>query len=59
LTSPHDAGDRAKANSNSNRDGTRKAAERVVTGLWDLIGQLPAEFFKAECGNYFSDAGYE
>ena len=37
----------------------RKAAERTVTGLWDLIGQLVDIFQPAECANYFSSCGYD
>lgn len=37
----------------------RKAAERAVSGLWDLIGRLVELFQPDECANYFSSCGYE
>ena len=37
----------------------RKAAERTVAGLWDLIGQLVDIFQPAECANYFNSCGYD
>ena len=37
----------------------RKAAERTVSGLWDLIGKLVDIFQPAECANYFSSCGYD
>jgi transposase len=37
----------------------RKAAERTVSGLWDLIGKLASLFQPNECANYFSSCGYE
>lgn len=37
----------------------RKAAERTVSGLWNLIGKLVALFRPDECANYFSSCGYE
>ena len=37
----------------------RKAAERTVSGLWDLIGKLTGLFQPNECANYFSSCGYE
>jgi transposase len=37
----------------------RKAAERTVSGLWDLIGKLAGLFQPNECANYFSSCGYE
>lgn len=37
----------------------RKAAERTVAGLCDLIGQLVDIFQPAECANYFSSCGYD
>ena len=37
----------------------RKAAERSVSGLWDLIGKLVDIFQPTECANYFSSCGYE
>jgi transposase len=37
----------------------RKAAERTVSGLWDLIGRLVDLFSPCECANYFSSCGYD
>jgi transposase len=37
----------------------RKAAERTVSGLWDLIGRLVDLFTPRECANYFSSCGYD
>ena len=37
----------------------RKAGERTVTGLWNLIGQLVDIFLPDECANYFSSCGYD
>jgi transposase len=37
----------------------RKAGERTVIGLWDLIGKLVDIFQPDECANYFSSCGYE
>jgi transposase len=37
----------------------RKAGERTVTGLWDLIGKLVDIFQPDECANYFSCCGYD
>jgi hypothetical protein len=37
----------------------RKAGERTVSGLWDLIGRLVDIFQPAECANYFKSCGYE
>jgi transposase len=37
----------------------RKAAERTVPGLWDLIGRLVDLFTPRECANYFSSCGYD
>ncbi|MFN4019658.1 MAG: IS630 family transposase [Erythrobacter sp.] len=37
----------------------RKAGERTVRGLWDLIGQLVNIFQPDECANYFSSCGYD
>ena len=37
----------------------RKAGERTVSGLWDLIGKLVDIFQADECANYFSSCGYE
>ena len=37
----------------------RKAGERTVGGLWDLIGRLVDMFKPAECANYFRSCGYE
>ena len=35
----------------------RKAGERTVDGLWDLIGKLVDIFQPMECANYFSSCG--
>jgi transposase len=37
----------------------RKAEERTVNGLWDLIGKLVDIFQPTECANYFSSCGYD
>ena len=37
----------------------RKASERTVSGLWDLIGRLVDLFQPRECANYFSSCGYD
>jgi transposase len=37
----------------------RKAGERTVSGLWDLIGRLVDIFQPNECANYFTSCGYE
>ena len=37
----------------------RKASERTVSGLWDLIGKLVDILKPNECANYFSSCGYE
>ena len=37
----------------------RKAGERTVSGLWDLIGKLVDIFQPDECTNYFKSCGYE
>lgn len=37
----------------------RKAEERTVGGLWDLIGKLVDIFKPTECANYFSSCGYD
>ena len=37
----------------------RKASERTVNGLWDLIGRLVDLFQPTECANYFSSCGYD
>ena len=37
----------------------RKASERTVSGLWDLIGKLVDIFKPDECANYFSSCGYD
>jgi transposase len=37
----------------------RKAGERTITGLWDLIGHLVDLFAPRECANYFSSCGYD
>jgi transposase len=36
----------------------RSTAERTVSGLWSLLGQLPDQFTALECGNYFQHCGY-
>lgn len=36
----------------------RRAAERTVSGLGDLIGKLVDLFQPQECANYFSSCGY-
>jgi transposase len=37
----------------------RKAGERTVSGLLDLIGRLIDMFTPPECANYFSSCGYD
>ena len=37
----------------------RKAGERTVSGLWNLIGKLVDIFQPDECANYFSSCGYD
>ena len=37
----------------------RKAGERTVSGLWNLIGMLVDIFKPHECANYFSSCGYD
>ena len=37
----------------------RKAGERTVSGLWNLIGKLVDIFQPTECDNYFSSCGYD
>lgn len=37
----------------------RKAGERTVNGLWNLIGRLVEIFQPDECANYFKSCGYE
>ncbi len=37
----------------------RKAGERSVSGLWNLIGKLVDLFEPHECANYFSSCGYD
>jgi transposase len=37
----------------------RKAEERTVRSLWDLIGKLVGIFQPTECVNYFSSCGYD
>jgi transposase len=37
----------------------RKAGERTVRGLWDLIGRLVDILQPDECANYFKSCGYE
>jgi hypothetical protein len=36
----------------------RRASERTVSGLWDLIGRLVDIIQPHECANYFSSCGY-
>ena len=37
----------------------RKAGERTVSGLWNLIGKLVDLFQPDECANYFTSCGYD
>jgi len=37
----------------------RKAAERTVDGLWNMIGALLPAFTPKECANFFASAGYD
>ncbi|MFN7398221.1 MAG: transposase, partial [Sandaracinobacter sp.] len=37
----------------------RKAGERTVSGLWNLIGRLVDIFQPHECANYLSSCRYE
>ena len=37
----------------------RKAAERTVEGLWNVIGELLPAFTPQECANFFAAAGYD
>ena len=37
----------------------RKAAERTVAGLWNVIGALLLAFTPKECANFFAAAGYD
>ena len=37
----------------------RKAAERTIEGLWNVIGRLVDTFTPTECRNYFAAAGYD
>jgi transposase len=37
----------------------RKAGERTVSGLRDLIGKLVDIFQPTECANHFSSCGYD
>lgn len=37
----------------------RKAAERTVAGLWNMIGLLVDTFTPDECTNFFATAGYD
>lgn len=37
----------------------RKAEERTVNSLWELIGKLVGIFQPTECANYFSSCGYD
>lgn len=39
--------------------GLRKAAERIVEGLWSAIGHLVDTVTPNECANFFAAAGYE
>ena len=50
---------RSKRRSHVSKAILRKAGERTVNGLWDLIGKLVDIFQPAECANYFSSCGYE
>ena len=36
----------------------RKAAERTVDGLWNVIGKLLDLFPPTECANYLANSGY-
>ena len=36
----------------------RKAGERTIQGLWDLLGRLLDEFSPGECRNYLTHCGY-
>ena len=37
----------------------RKAAERIVEGLWDAIGRLVGLITPTESANFFTASGYE
>jgi transposase len=37
----------------------RKAAERTVHGLWNMIGRIADTFTPIECQNYFTACGYD
>ena len=37
----------------------RKAAERTLDGLWNVIGRIAGTFAPTECANYFTAAGYD
>jgi transposase len=37
----------------------RKAAARIVEGLWNTIGRLTEPFTPKECANYFAAAAYD
>jgi transposase len=37
----------------------RKAAERTVDGLWNMIGRIADTFTPIECQNYFTACGYD
>ncbi len=37
----------------------RKAAERTVDGLWNMIGALLPTFTPKQCANFFAAAGYD
>ena len=36
----------------------RKAAERTIASLWDVIGRLLDDCSAAECAHYLAHAGY-
>lgn len=37
----------------------RSRAERTVTALWDVVGDVLRAFTSTECANFFTTAGYE
>ena len=37
----------------------RKAAERTMEGLWNVIGEALPAFTPKECANFFAAAGYD
>ena len=37
----------------------RKAAERTIHGLWNVIGRILDLYSPQECANYFANAGYD